>query len=145
MADVYDRHEYDPPVDISTDDEKRALAQDLAEEAQFFNYEDRGMCPVCSMEQGKDVPIPKGSTCTGCGEFTNENADQVIGLQEWHRRLEKTYRGMLTKCESSNKICHPTESAANGHAESLARRFGYKADVYFHRRCGSYHVGEPLP
>jgi hypothetical protein len=142
MADIYDQREFDVPVDISTDDEKRADAQELAEEAQFFDCEDRGMCPVCSLEQGRNVPISKGNACVECGGFTNENIDHVIGLQEWHKKLDKIYRGMLTKCETSNKICHPTEMAATAHAAHLAQQLGYKAGVYFHRACGCYHVGE---
>jgi hypothetical protein len=142
MADIYDQREYDAPVDISNEHEKRAQAQELAEEAQFFDYEDRGLCPVCSIEQGKDVPIPKGNLCVECGGFTTETVDHVIGLQEWHKKLAKVYRGMLTKCEISNKICHPTETAATAHAEQLAQRRGYRASVYFHKACNSFHVGE---
>jgi hypothetical protein len=48
---------------------------------------------------------------------------------------------MLTTCKSG-KICHSTEAAAEAHAESLAQRFGYRANAYFHRACGSFHVGD---
>ena len=43
---------------------------DLAEEARFWDLDDRGMCPVCSTEQAKEVPIPFGQTC-GCGGYEN--------------------------------------------------------------------------
>jgi rubredoxin len=45
---------------------------ELAAEEKFWDYDDRGMCPVCSMEQGKDVPILPGSICA-CGGFENVN------------------------------------------------------------------------
>jgi rubredoxin len=43
---------------------------DLEEEQRFFDLDDRGMCPVCSTEQGKEVPIPFGETCH-CGGYDN--------------------------------------------------------------------------
>src|SRR5271163_222139 len=125
MADdpIYDSSKYESPVDLRPADEK-----------MFFDYAYRGMCPLCSSAEGKDVPIAEGrEECRHCGF--------VISLQDWQRTLEKAYREMLTKCDS-NKICHPTQMAAETHAEQLARRFGYKAKVYFHQPCGSYHIGD---
>jgi hypothetical protein len=120
---IYDSSAYEPPVDLRPADEK-----------MFFDYAYRGMCPLCSSAEGKDVAIPEGhEECRHCGF--------MISLQDWQRTLEKAYRAMLAKCESK-KICHPTQTAAEAHAEGLARHSGYRASVYFHRACSSYHVGD---
>jgi rubredoxin len=64
--------DYDPPADISTDlDIAEDRIEDEVVEEAFFDYEDRGMCPVCSLKSGKDVPIPKDQTCPNCGGFEN--------------------------------------------------------------------------
>jgi hypothetical protein len=124
MADdpIYDESVYDPPVDL------RAESEQI-----FFSYAERDVCPCCSVSTGNHCKILDDRKCGACGF--------VIPLQDWHRSLEKVYREMLAKCDS-NKICHETEVAAEIHAEQLQKRFGYKANVYFHQSCGSYHVGD---
>lgn len=54
--------------------EKHELTAEDISESKFWDYDDRGMCPVCSIEQGKDIPIPMGQTCT-CGGYENESVD----------------------------------------------------------------------
>jgi len=139
------RGDYDPAADIRNELEKAedAIAAEAEEELQwelFVEYESRGCCPVCSIQEGKATRLPGDGLCLQCREFAREPAN-VIGIQEWHRQLEKIFRQTLARCPS-NKVCHPTESAAAAHADTLSQK-GYRADVYFHRECASYHVGDP--
>ena len=40
--------------------------EDLPTDEQHDDWEERGMCPICSWEKGEDVPVPEGG-CKTCG------------------------------------------------------------------------------
>lgn len=80
-----DSEEYDEPVDISDDLDRAedAIAEQAAEdqeEDEFYDLDDAGFCPVCSLEQGKNVPIPKGETCD-CGGYENPDVDHDVEMK----------------------------------------------------------------
>jgi hypothetical protein len=76
---VLDIRLYDEPADISdeldrAEDAIEEQAAEEQEEDEFFDLDDAGFCPVCSIEQGKKVPIPYGQTCA-CGGYENVSVD----------------------------------------------------------------------
>ena len=67
--------DYDAPIEyfnplVEAEEAIEQQAKEEQEEENFYDYEDRGMCPNCSIEEGRDVPIPAGSTCE-CGGWEN--------------------------------------------------------------------------
>jgi hypothetical protein len=76
----------DPLVDAEEQIEQQAIEEQ--EEEMFFDYEDRGMCPVCSMEKGGDVPIAAGGTCTQCGGWQNDEVHHDAMMKESAERGE---------------------------------------------------------
>jgi len=77
MASVFcDEHGLVALTDLLYGDGESCPICEQEAEDEFWAFEDRGCCPVCSLEQGRDVEIPPGETCA-CGGFTNESEPDV--------------------------------------------------------------------
>jgi|ERR1039457_6280239 rubredoxin len=50
----------------SEEEEQQHDQDDLEDEREWFDLEDRGMCPPCSLEKGEDVPLPESEVCPVC-------------------------------------------------------------------------------
>ena len=57
---------------VPSDDDLELTDDELPTEEQHDDWENRGMCPICSFETGRDVPLPKGG-CKACGYNANLN------------------------------------------------------------------------
>jgi hypothetical protein len=59
--------EYDEPFCYEPYETPEELAENLAMEAQLDELESGGMCGLCSLVEGQDVPVAAGQKCPHCG------------------------------------------------------------------------------